>query len=128
MAYRDGTPSGGRPKGRLNDKTLAVQSFCRSVCEDEAYRESILQRARTNTLGSMEPVIWAYGYGRPKDSLDVRFGRLGEEDLSELSMEELTARAEAVLAQAREAADIARQLGPAPPDIDVVEVDKCSEP
>ncbi len=102
-------PGGGRPKGSLSAKTLQIQAFCRSICEDPEYRESLLKRARAGTLGSMEPVIFAYGYGKPKESVDIRVGRIGE-DLSALSMEELTLHAEDLVRQLHEAQDLERQL------------------
>lgn len=103
--FKDGTPSGGRPPGRLNDKTLQVQAFCKSVCEDQIYRDSILQRARTNNLGSMEPVIWAYAWGKPKENVDLRVGRI-DENLDDLSMEELTARAQDLVQQLKDAEEL----------------------
>jgi hypothetical protein len=98
-------PGGGRPKGSLNTKTLQVQAFCRSICEDPEYRASILQRARSNQLGSMESVVWAYGYGKPKESVDLRVGRL-EEDLSSLSTTELMDRAASLSRELRDAHEI----------------------
>jgi hypothetical protein len=53
----------------------------------------------------MEPVIWAYAYGRPKESIDLRVGPI-EEDLSLLSLEELTLRAEDMLQKLRETREL----------------------
>jgi hypothetical protein len=108
--HRDGTPSGGRPKGAVSEKTRQIQAFCRSIVEDPEYRETVLRRARSCNLGAMEPVIWAYGYGKPKESVDVRLGRIEEEDLNGLSTEELTLRAEDLVRQLREAESIEAQL------------------
>lgn len=107
--YRDGTGSGGRPKGAVNQTTRSIQLFCRSVMEDPQYRETVLQRARTGTLGAMEPVILAYAYGKPKESIDLRFGPI-EEDLSLLSVEELAQRAADLVAQLDEAKALAEAL------------------
>ena len=104
-------PGGGRPKGSLNWKTRQIQAFCRSVVEDHEYRESILDRARKNNLGSMEPVIWAYGYGRPKETVELQLAH-AQEDLSGLSIEELAQRAEDLVRQLHEAQDVAKQLAP----------------
>src|SRR5688500_8794421 len=112
-------PGGGRPKGSLNAKTLQIQAFCRSVCEDPEYRESVLKRARAGTLGPMEPVILAYAYGKPKESVDVRVGPLVE-DLSQMSIEELTTRAAQLVAQLEEA----KQLEEA---ISAESVEPCAE-
>lgn len=105
--YRDGTPSGGRPKGRQNDRTREIQRFCRSIVEDEQYRETVWERARNGTLGAMEAVIWGYGYGRPKDAIDISIRRLDEEaELASLSTEELQERMDAALRQLREAEEV----------------------
>ena len=57
-----------RPKGAVNMTARSIQLFCRSVAEDPAYRQTVLDRARTGQLGSMEAVILAYAYGKPKDT------------------------------------------------------------
>src|SRR5262245_34181833 len=100
--HRDGTPSGGRPKGALNLATRSIQAFCRSVAEDPQYRETVLRRDREGTLGAMEPVLLAYAYGKPRESIDLRVGPI-EEDLSQLSLSELAERASEITAQLAEA-------------------------
>jgi hypothetical protein len=101
MARYGTNHAGGRPKGSLSEKTLQAQAVCRSICEDPEYVASLLQRARSGNLGSMEPVIWAYAWGKPKESVDLRVGRI-EDDLSHLSTEELTLRAMEMVRQLRE--------------------------
>lgn len=125
--HRDGRPSGGRPKGRLNDKTLRVQAFCRSVIEDEEYQASILERARTNSLGSMEAVLWAYGYGKPKESIDLRVGVGADvrEDLAELTLEELHERARALSAQIDDACQLEKVLSGYTPPYLIAEKSSC---
>ena len=100
---------GGRPKGSVNWQTKQVQTFCRSICEDPLYRQDLVERARSGRLGAMEPVIWAYGYGRPKESIDLHVGPL-QPDLSELSVVELAELAESLGRQMREAADLQAAL------------------
>ena len=100
---------GGRPKGALNFRTKQIQAFCRSVCEDPLYRKTVIDRARSGTLGPMEPVILAYAYGKPKESIDLHVGPLAE-DLSALSIEELAQRAEAMTQQLREARELEAAL------------------
>jgi hypothetical protein len=80
-----------RPHGAVNEKTRQVQKFCRSICEDPLYQQAILERARNNTLGPFESVIWAYAWGRPKLEFSVELFH-GEEDLSALSLDELAER------------------------------------
>ena len=93
----------------MNFRTRQIQSFCRSVCEDPLYRRSVLERARTGTLGAMEPVILAYAYGKPKETIELQVGPL-EEDLSSLSIEELAQRAEDMTRQLREAKELNEAL------------------
>jgi hypothetical protein len=100
---------GGRPKGSVNFRTRQVQTFCRSVCEDPLYRQDIVDRARSGNLGAMEAVIWAYAYGRPKESIDLHIGPI-EEDLSSLSAGELAQRAEDIMKTLREAAELEAAL------------------
>jgi len=50
----------------------------------------------------METTLWYYGFGKPKERIELLSGH-GEVDLSTLSLEDLTARAEALSAQLREA-------------------------
>jgi hypothetical protein len=95
------TPSkGGRPRGAVNLRTRQIADFCRHIVEDEEYRAGVLQRAREGRLGSMEPVIWAYGYGKPKETLDINVARV--EDLSHLTTAELEQRAREILDQLSE--------------------------
>ena len=110
MARYGNNHAGGRPPGSRNATSLQVQAFCRSVCEDPQYRDSILERARHNNLGSMEPTVWAYAYGKPKESVDLRLGRIDDDGLSSLSMEELTLRAMHVVTELQEAREAERQL------------------
>jgi hypothetical protein len=100
---------GGRPKGALSWTTRSIQAFCRRVCEDPEYRETVIRRAREGTLGSMEPVILAYAYGRPKESVDLRIGPM-DEDFSQLSLEELGQRAAEIASQLKEANALALAL------------------
>src|SRR5690348_16150738 len=108
--YRDGRGSGGRPKGRLNEKTIEVMEFCRSVCDNADYKTSILSRAIKGTLGSKEPIVWAYACGRPKEQVDLRVGRLDEEDLSGLSVDELVRRARDLVEKVEEAKALAKAI------------------
>ena len=66
------------------------------------HRQSILQRARTNNLGAMEAVIWAYAWGKPKERLELKVA-IGE-DLAGLNTVELLERADELRASLLEAA------------------------
>jgi hypothetical protein len=97
-----------RPKGAVNETTKQIQHFCRSVISDPAYRESFIQRARSGNLGPMEAVMWAYGYGKPKESVDVHVLHSIDDtdDLTECSTEELQLRLKRLTEKLEEAASI----------------------
>lgn len=97
----------GRPRATL--KTLQITAFCRSVLEDPEYRTAVLQRARAGTLGSMEQVLYAYAYGRPKEAVEVRVGRI-EDDFAQMSYDELALKAAELMRQLTEAAQLRREL------------------
>jgi hypothetical protein len=84
--------------------TRSIRLFCRSVAEDLEYRETVLQRARNGTLGSLEPVILAYAYGPPKIAVDLTLAE--REDLSQLSTDELSRRAAELSSLLQEASEL----------------------
>jgi hypothetical protein len=65
--------------------------FALSVVRDEQYKKNVLARARTGRLAPVvEVTIMAYAWGKPPERIE--FGR-SDMELSELSTEELAARA-----------------------------------
>src|SRR4051794_37586393 len=98
MARYGDNHRGGRPKGTyLTPRTVKVRDVCRDICEDPEYAADLLVRARTRQLGAMEPVIWAYAYGKPKERVDIQVGV--QEDLSQFSAGELAQRLATMAAQ-----------------------------
>lgn len=83
----------GRPKGRLNDVTLEARTMALEIVRDPTYRANLLKRAQDGTLGPMEPVLWSYCFGKPKDQPSFATEDLGLLDLSDA---ELAARAELI--------------------------------
>jgi hypothetical protein len=61
----------GRPKGSPNKTTTEVARMCRRIVEDPEYLESLRVRALENKLGPMEPLLWHYAHGKPKDRVQV---------------------------------------------------------
>jgi len=76
-------PGPGRPKGAPNKRTKEARELARKFATDRTYQTNLLKRLRAGEAGSMEPVLWYYAYGKPKDSVAHTF------DLSMLSDEEL---------------------------------------
>lgn len=110
--FKDGTPSGGRPKGRQNDSTIRVRQFCQKVWALPEYQQTVIDRACNGTLGSMEPVIWHYAFGKPKEQLNVTFND-EQDDLSTLTVEELEERMTAMLGELKTAQEAKRAIAEA---------------
>jgi hypothetical protein len=76
------TPGSGRKKGTKNKVRHEARDAARRILEDPAYVASLQARAQAGQLGPMEPVLWHYAHGKPKDTvhhegdtaLVVRFG------------------------------------------------------
>ena len=80
---RKSKPGPGRPKGAENQKTKEAREIARKLATDKTYQANLLKRLIDGTAGSMEPVLWHYAFGKPKDSLDLNW------DLAKLSDQEL---------------------------------------
>jgi len=97
----------GRPPGSINLRTKQAAAYAREVVEDPAYRAKLMERARNGELGSMEPILWAYAYGKPIEQVKLMNADGSNAlDLSTLSAGELAQRAlhlHAVLQAAAEA-------------------------
>lgn len=62
----------GRPKGVPNKVTTEAKAACNDIVDDPIYRAALLKRMRAGTAGQMEPIIWYYAKGKPKER--VEFG------------------------------------------------------
>jgi hypothetical protein len=58
---------GGRPKGALNRATLEIRALARSLVEDPTYLAALRRRLAAGKAGSLEPLLFAYAYGRPTE-------------------------------------------------------------
>ena len=80
--------SSGRRKGTPNKATVEIRQLARDLVDDAAYRDALRTRLINGTAGAMEPMLWAYAYGKPKDTvkhegdktLIVRFGGVYKPD------------------------------------------------
>ena len=60
----------GRPPGRLNKATVEVKESARNLVEDPEYRKRLgLRLISGNLAPAMETTLWAYAYGKPKETL-----------------------------------------------------------
>lgn len=65
-ALKKGGP--GRPRGSRNRVTLEVREIATRLVTDPAYVEALSIRLREGTAGPMEPLLWTYAYGKPKET------------------------------------------------------------
>jgi hypothetical protein len=59
--------AGGRPKGALNRATIEIRALARGLVEDPAYLAALRRRLAAGKAGSLEPMLFAYAYGRPTE-------------------------------------------------------------
>ena len=78
-------PGPGRPKGAENTRTKEARELARKFATHKIYQKRLLERLRAGKAGSMEPVLWYYAYGKPKDSIAHTFNlnRLSDEELDQ---------------------------------------------
>ena len=79
-----------------------AQRFARELVESEDYKRTLRERIRDKRLNPLiESLLWHYAYGKPIEQVQVQVTTT--EDLSQLSVEELQARAKAVFDTLEEA-------------------------
>ena len=73
MAKTAGLKRGGpgRPKGVQNRVTVEAREYATRLVTDPAYISGLERRLIEGTAGSMEPLLWAFAYGKPKERLEV---------------------------------------------------------
>ena len=125
-----GRKTGGRQKGTPNKASAEARAVCATLLRDPTYRATLLARAHAGTLPpAVETMLWRYAYGKPTDIVDVTVGAR-EENLRELSTEELLQRVDTVREQLLEADAIERALPAAfrPPRPTLVEAKPFPSP
>jgi hypothetical protein len=81
-----------RTRGALNHLTREAAEMARGIITSPEYLAALRQRAIAGTLGSMEPVLWYFGFGKPKERVEL-YASLQVSELASLSYEELAERA-----------------------------------
>ena len=92
-----------------------MKAFWHRWFSSEAYRESAKARILNGTAPHLETYLLQRIYGKPTERIEV----VQHEDISSLSVEELTKRAAALVDQLREAKELEDAL---PPVIDIKSV------
>jgi hypothetical protein len=63
--------TGGRKLGALNQATLEIKDFSRSILEDPSYQTNLRQRIINGEAPQIEQLLYHYCYGRPKTELEL---------------------------------------------------------
>ncbi len=76
----------GRPKGSLNKRTLEAKAFARGLLNDKTYRQKLQARLRAGEAGAMEPMLWAYAFGKPKEQPEMNWHleKLTDQELAQM--------------------------------------------
>ena len=78
----------GRPKGSLNQRTLEAKAIARGLLNDPIYRKNLEARLLAGEAGAMEPLLWHYAFGKPKEHVEVNWNleKLTDTELDQLEM------------------------------------------
>jgi len=93
---RGGSP--GRKKGSLNIVTRQIAEFAKSLLEDPEYQAKLKARLLAGKAPHLEPILFYYAYGKPKERVELSGGvemkqRYRERFQSVMNDEELKAAA-----------------------------------
>ena len=91
----------GRPKGALSRVTRLGRAFALQFVESAEYRASIERRIKNDTLpAAVENNLLAYAFGKPKEVIDINLNDATmEADLTELTEDQLAARASEIASE-----------------------------
>lgn len=65
-------PGAGRPKGMGNKITQEIREIARGLLSSEKYLNVLIRRLESGDLSpQMETLLWQYGYGKPKDTVEI---------------------------------------------------------
>jgi hypothetical protein len=77
VGRRKGQPkTGGRRRGTPNKATSAIREAAQKLLEDKDYQAALKTRLRRGTAGAVEPLLYHYAYGKPKETVAVEAGEI----------------------------------------------------
>ena len=62
--------TGGRKKGTPNKATREIREASQALLENPAYIAALKTRLREGTAGAVEPLLYHYAYGKPKETIE----------------------------------------------------------
>ena len=62
---------GGRPPGVPNKVTSEAKAACNAIVDDPTYRAALFKRMVAGKAGPMEPLVWYYAKGKPKERVEL---------------------------------------------------------
>jgi len=70
----------------LNNHTIEAKALARQLVNDPTYRQQLLQRLQAGEAGAMEPLLWAYAFGKPKEQLEMNWHleKLTDQELAQM--------------------------------------------
>jgi len=81
---KKGTPkTGGRKRGTPNKVTTEAKAACNEIVDNPDYRAALLARMIDGEAGAMEPIVWYYAKGKPKERVELG----ADKDLAQLVLE-----------------------------------------
>lgn len=69
--FQPGDPRAGRKRGALNRATREIREVARGLLERPEYVAKLKERLDAGTAGAVEPLLYHYGYGKPKETVAV---------------------------------------------------------
>jgi hypothetical protein len=94
----------GRPHGALNHTTREMKAALHQFLSGPEYRESVTKRILAGSAPTIELYFLQLLYGKPREHIELEVSQ--SEDLSQVSTEDLAARAEALLLKLKEAQEL----------------------
>jgi hypothetical protein len=79
-------PGPGRPKGSQNKHTIEAKQLARGLLNNPTYKRNLQKRLRAGEAGAMEPLLWHYAFGKPKEHVEVNWNleKLSDKELDDL--------------------------------------------
>lgn len=66
-----GKKTGGRERGTLNKNTVEIREAARALLQDPDYLAQLKIRLFEGRAGPVEPLLYHYGYGKPKERIEL---------------------------------------------------------